>query len=92
VKEDRRRDGTRLNVALARVQIALIREDDGALRGVNRQRILHHRVGKMIERGIDAGNNEKKTEDQKAESFEEAFHVGVTLTSCHTMTEIRSKG
>ena len=69
MQEAGRRDLTRLDAGLARAQIPIIGEDGSPLLVIDGERILRHRVGEMIQCGVDSRYDEKKTDDQKSESF-----------------------
>ncbi len=76
MKETRRRDGTRFGVSLARIQVAIISQDDMPLLIINRERILHRRLIEMIQRRIDSRDEHEKTDDQKRKGFEKSVHGG----------------
>lgn len=54
MQEARRRDLTRPGVGLACAQIPIIGQDDIPLLVIHRERVLRHRVGKVIQRRIDS--------------------------------------
>ena len=54
MQEAGNRDRAGLGVGLARIQIAIIGQNDSPMLVVHGERILRHRVGKVIQRRIDS--------------------------------------
>ena len=69
MEEARHGDRFRPGVGLAHAQISIISQDNTPLLVINRERILCVRMGKVIQRRIDPRYDEKKADNQKAESF-----------------------